>query len=75
MLHNLIDMFCVSRLGSAEVSAAGTSFFIWLAMSLSALSRIGAQIKVSHAVGQKDFQTARRYVESGIFIAFIMGIF
>lgn len=76
MLHNLIDMFCVSRLGSAEVSAAGTGgFFIWLAMSLSALSRIGAQIKVSHAVGQKDFQTARRYVESGIFIAFIMGIF
>ena len=74
MLHNFVDMWCVSRLGSREVAAAGTGgFFIWLAMSTSAVSRIGSQVKLSHSVGKKEFEVAKSYVESGIIITLLLG--
>ena len=74
MLHNFVDMWCVSRLGSREVAAAGTGgFYIWLAMSTSAVSRIGSQVKLSHSVGKKEFEDAKSYVESGIIITLMLG--
>ncbi|MBY7009484.1 MATE family efflux transporter, partial [Clostridium botulinum] len=53
--YNLIDMIWVGGLGSNAVASIGSSsFFIGLGYSINALVVIGAGIKVSHAIGEKD---------------------
>lgn len=75
MLHNLIDMWCVSQLGSTEVAAAGTGgFYIWLSMALSSISRVGSQVKVAHGMGEKQYREAAKYIQSGLCLTLIMGI-
>ncbi len=75
MLHSLVDMWCVSQLGSGAVAAAGTGgFYIWLALSLASIPRIGAQIKTAHAMGEKQYEEAASFIQTGLFLACSMGL-
>ncbi|MGL5296396.1 MAG: MATE family efflux transporter [Culicoidibacterales bacterium] len=57
MTYNFVDMIFVGKLGSDAIASVGTaSSFVNLGYAINALVVIGAGIKVSHAVGQKNQQ-------------------
>ena len=73
--YNLIDMLWVGGLGSDAVASIGSSsFFIGLGYSINSLVVIGTGIKVSHAIGRKDNNEAKKYINSGIMINLILAI-
>ncbi|MGL6106382.1 MATE family efflux transporter [Romboutsia sp.] len=73
--YNLVDMLWVGGLGSNAVASVGSSsFFIGLGFSINTLVVIGTGIKVSHALGKNEDNEVKSYINSGIFINFILGI-
>lgn len=75
MAYNLTDMLYLGRLSSKAVAAVGTAgFFTWLANSLIFLSKIGAEIGVSHSVGRGDMKRAKKYIKNTIKINILMGV-
>lgn len=73
--YNIVDMFWVGGLGSDAVASVGSSsFFIGLGYSINTLVVIGAGIKVSHALGSNEEHKAKAYINSGIFVNFILGL-
>ena len=73
--YNIVDMFWVGGLGSNAVASVGSaSFFVGLGYSINTLVVIGAGIKVSHALGRNEEQESKAYINSGIFVNFILGL-
>jgi len=73
MAYNLTDMIWVGRLGSdAVASVGGAGFFIWLGISILMLTRIGAEVGVSQALGKKEKETATRFARHALFWALIL---
>lgn len=73
--NNLIDMIWVGRLGSGAVASIGSaSFFVGLGYSINSLVVIGTGIKVSHAVGEKDEDGIKHYINAGLIINLILAI-
>lgn len=73
--YNLIDMLWVGGLGSDAVASIGSSsFFVGLGYAINSLVVIGTGIKVSHAIGRKDNEEVKRYINSGILINLIISI-
>lgn len=67
MAYNFINMIFVGRLGSDAVAAVGSAgFFMNLSWGISAMLTVGAGIKVSHSIGEKNIMLAKSYVRSGI---------
>lgn len=75
MAYNLIDMIWVGRIGSNAVAAVGTAgFFTWFGTSLVFISKIGAEIGVSQAIGKKDTKEKNKYIYSSLFINIIIAV-
>lgn len=73
--YNLIDMMWVGGLGSGAVASIGSSsLYINIGNAINALVVIGTGIKVAHAIGRKDDQEVKGYINSGIIINTIIGI-
>lgn len=73
--YNLVDMLWVGGLGSDAVASVGSSsFFIGLGYSINSLVVIGAGIKISHAIGGKDNNNVKEYINTGIAINFFIAI-
>jgi putative MATE family efflux protein len=73
--YNILDMLWVGNLGSNAVAAIGSSsFFVSLGNSISAFIAIGAGIKVSHAIGEKNDKQVNEYISSGIILTLFVGI-
>ena len=73
--YNIVDMIWVGGLGSNAVASVGSSsFFIGLGYSINALVVIGAGIKVSHAIGRKDNDEVKRYINAGLAINLLIAI-
>lgn len=73
--YNLIDMLWVGGLGSNAVASIGSSsFFVGLGYSINSLVVIGTGIKVSHAIGKKDNEEVKKYINAGIIINLIIAI-
>ena len=73
--YNLIDMLWVGGLGSDAVASIGSSsFFVGLGYAINSLVVIGTGIKVSHAIGRKDNEEVKEYINSGILINLIIAI-
>ena len=73
--YNLIDMLWVGGLGSDAVASIGSSsFFSGLGYSINLLVVIGAGIKVSHAIGEKNNKDVKQYINSGLAINFVISI-
>lgn len=75
MAYNFINMIFVGRLGSEAVAAVGSaSFYMSLSWGISALLTVGAGIKVSHAIGEKNLLMAKSYVRSGIVAVIVVAL-
>ncbi|GHU65304.1 MATE family efflux transporter [Clostridia bacterium] len=74
MSYNLTDMFWLGRLSTGAVAASGTcGLYMWLSMALMMVGRMGAEIGVSQHLGRGDPETARRYSENSVMVAFVLG--
>ena len=73
--YNIVDMLWVGGLGSNAVASVGSSsFFTGLGYSINTLVVIGAGIKVSHALGRNEEQESKAYINSGIFVNFMLAL-
>lgn len=73
--YNIVDMLWVGGLGSNAVASIGSSsFYIGLGYSINALVVIGTSIKVSHALGRKEDDEVKKYINAGLLLNFIIGI-
>jgi len=65
--YNLTDMIWVGYLGSKAVAAVGSAgFFLHLGWAMASIITVGANIKISHAVGAKDQKKASQYSTAGL---------
>lgn len=72
--YNLIDMIWVGRIGSNAVASIGSSsLYINIGNALNSLVVIGTGIKVAHAIGRKNENEIKEYINSGIVINIIIG--
>ena len=70
MAYNMIDMIWIGRVSADAVAAVGAAgMYLWLAQGLATIPRLGAQVKVAHAIGAGDAPLAARYAQT----AFHMG--
>jgi len=79
MIYNLTDMIWLGRVGKDAVASVGIAgFYIWLGFSLLLITRIGAEVGVSQALGRKENNTALRFIRHAILwaviISFIYGV-
>ena len=73
MAYNMIDMLWVGRIGSSAVAAVGTAgFFTWFGSALVFISKIGAEIGVSQAIGKKDVKERNKLINIVIAIMYTM---
>lgn len=73
-LYFLVDLYFVSRLGSAAiagVSAAGAAFF--LAMGLTQLIGVGAMSVISREIGAKENAAANFFANQAVSLSFVLG--
>ena len=75
MAYNMTDMFWLGNSGSNAVAAVGTaSFFVWFGQSLMIISKIGAEIGVSQAIGKNDMNEAKHYISNSIKLNIILSL-
>ena len=75
MAYNMIDMIWVGRIGSNAVAAVGTAgFFTWFGSALVFISKIGAEVGVSQAIGKKDIQEKNKYIYNSLLINITIAI-
>ncbi|MGQ1947892.1 MATE family efflux transporter [Geofilum sp. OHC36d9] len=73
MTYNLTDMLWLGRLGENAVAAVGAAgFFVWLGISVLLITRVGAEVGVSQALGRKDTPQAMRFVRHALLWAIII---
>lgn len=73
--YNIINVIFVGKLGSDAVAAVGSAgFFMHLSWGVSTLFTVGAGIKVSHALGNKNSKLSKSYVRTGIQAIIIVSI-
>ncbi|WP_430933047.1 MATE family efflux transporter [Saccharicrinis sp. 156] len=76
MAYNLTDMIWLGQVGSNAVASAGAAgFFVWLGISVLLITRIGAEIGVSQALGRKEKEEAARYARHSLFWALVLSAF
>lgn len=79
MAYNLTDMIWIGRLGSDATAAVGTAgFYMWFAMGIIFLCRIGAEVLVAQSIGRKNLNETKSVVQNVLqlilFFAVISGI-
>ena len=75
MAYNMIDMIWVGRIGSNAVAAVGTAgFFTWFGTSLVLISKIGAEIGVSQAIGKKDNKEKNKFIYNSLLINILIAL-
>jgi len=81
MTYNLTDMFWVGKVGSMgldpkeAIAGVGTAgYFPWFGFGIIMLAKIGTSVKVSHAAGANDVESASRYGNNGMVIMFVLAI-
>ncbi len=75
MAYSMVDMIWIGRVGSAAVAAIGTAgFFSWFGSSLVLVTKTGAEVGVSQAVGKKDNNLREKYVYNSLTMAIVIAI-
>lgn len=73
--YNIIDMMWVGKLGSNAVASIGSSsLYINIGNAINSLVVIGTGIKTAHAIGRKDDNEVKEYINCGIIINTIIGL-
>ncbi len=72
--YNLVDMFWIGKMGTAQVAAVGTAgFYLWLSGAFIILVRTGTEIKVAQKTGEKEHGIAKGYTRAGIILSIVIG--
>ncbi|MEG2247097.1 MAG: MATE family efflux transporter, partial [Peptostreptococcaceae bacterium] len=75
MAYNMIDMIWIGRVGSAAVAAVGTAgFFTWFGSGIILISKVGAEIGVSQAIGKDDPVERKKFVYNALLINVITAV-
>lgn len=75
MAYSLVDMIWIGKAGSAAVAAVGTAgFFAWFGNSLVMITKTGAEVGVSQAIGKNDSKERKSYVYSSIVLCITISI-
>lgn len=73
MAYTMTDMAWLGRLGSEHVAAVGAaSFIIWLCNSISYITKIGAEISISQALGRGSRVRAKAYANHATLISILL---
>jgi putative MATE family efflux protein len=73
MTYSLTDMIWLGRVGEDAVAAVGVAgFYVWFGFSLLLITRVGAEVGVSQALGRKEPSTALRFVRHALFWAMVI---
>ena len=80
MAYNFIDMYWVGKINEQALGALGTAgLFIWLSNGVIMLSRIGLEVLLAQALGEKKLDKAKRVatngIKYGIIIALLFSLF
>lgn len=75
MGYNLIDMIWIGKLGSDATAAVGSAgFFMWFAMGLIFLCRIGTEVLVAQNIGKKDIKAAKSVIKNVLQLTLFFGV-
>ncbi|MDD4609354.1 MAG: MATE family efflux transporter [Bacteroidaceae bacterium] len=75
MAYTLTDTAWVGRLGSEEVAAIGTvAIMVWFTAGITLLTKVGAEVTISQAIGIKELDKARRYASHNFTLSFILSL-
>jgi len=75
MLYNFIDMFLLGRISGEAVAATGSAgMYLWLSMAFVLVGSMGAEIGVAQSLGRKEEEAAKRYSQSAVLIALLLGL-
>lgn len=75
MAYNMIDMIWIGRVGSEAVAAVGTAgFFTWFGSGIVLISKVGAEIGVSQAIGKEDPIERKKFVYNALLINVITAV-
>ena len=75
MAYSMTDMLWLGRLGSDAVAAVGAAgFFVWLSNALSYMTKTGAEITISQAIGARDLPRATTYANHAIILSSLIGL-
>ncbi len=73
MTYSLTDMIWLGRVGADAVAAVGVAgFYVWFGFSLLLITRVGAEVGVSQALGRKEPSTVLRFIRHALFWAVII---
>lgn len=73
--YNLIDMLWVGALGSDAVASVGSSsFFVGLGYAINSMVVIGTTIKLAQAIGRKEIEKEKEYINAGLVINLIIAL-
>ncbi len=75
MTYNLVDMFWISKIGTAAVAAVGAGgMFLWFSEGLLMLSRMGGQVFTAQRIGAGDKEGARAYATASLELSFMLAL-
>lgn len=75
MLYNFTDMAWLGRLDSGSIAAVGAaSVFMWLAVSISLINKVGSEVTVAHAIGKQDSDNSRHFADHNLCLSLIIGM-
>ena len=73
MAYSLTDMAWVGRIGSEAVAAIGAvGILTWMSGSISLLNKVGSEVSVGQAIGQKDAERAVAFASHNITMSSIL---
>ncbi|KGN68337.1 MATE family efflux transporter [Porphyromonas sp. COT-239 OH1446] len=74
MAYSFTDMAWLGRLSSKSVAAVGTiSVFMWIAHSIAALTKTGAEVTISQSIGAGKSDEARHFASHCSTISILLG--
>jgi len=75
MAYNMTDLIWIGRLGSKAVAAVGSAgFYTWFGFAFILISKVGAEISVSQSLGKKNYEDAREYSRSALYLVFLFAV-
>jgi putative MATE family efflux protein len=70
LAYNFADIFWVGRLSSQAVAAVSIAGFIaWITFSIACVTKVGAEVCIAQAIGQRKFIAARQLAAHAVTIA------